>query len=135
HRDNPSCHSCHSVIDPVGFALENFDMIGAWREYDGDSPVDASGTLVDGTPVSSPSDLREALMTRQELFVTTFTEKLITYALGRGLEYTDMPAVRAILREAQKEDYRFSSIVNAVVSSPAFLQRTGTGQHNEELAN
>src|SRR5690606_37931454 len=87
HRENPSCHSCHSVIDPVGFALENFDLIGAWRGRDGDSLVDATGTLVDGTPVAGPADLRQALLEREELFVSTFTEKLLTYALGRSLEY------------------------------------------------
>jgi hypothetical protein len=124
HRENPSCHSCHSVIDPVGFALENFDMIGAWRERDGDSPVDATGTLVDGTRIQGPADLRRALLDREKLFVSTFTEKLLTYALGRSLEYHDMPAVRAILREAEPLDYRFSAIVLAVVQSPLFLQRS-----------
>lgn len=124
HRQDPSCHSCHSVIDPVGFALENFDMIGAWRERDGDSLVDASGTLVDGTPVASPADLRAALLQKEELFVSTFTEKLLTYALGRKLEYYDMPQVRAILRDAEAQDYRFSALARAVVQSPLFLQRT-----------
>ena len=124
HRETPSCHSCHNVIDPVGFALENFDLIGAWREMDGDSPVDASGTLVDGTPVNGPADLREALLDKKALFVSTFTEKLLVYALGRSLEYYDMPAVRAILRQSAAQDQRFSAIVLALVQSPLFLQRS-----------
>lgn len=124
HRENPSCHSCHNVLDPVGFALENFDLIGAWREMDGDSPVDASGTLVDGTPVNGPADLRAALLDKKDLFVSTFTEKLLVYALGRSLEYYDMPAVRAILRQSATQDQRFSAIVLALVQSPLFLQRS-----------
>jgi hypothetical protein len=123
HRADPSCASCHSVIDPVGFALENFDSIGAWRTQDGDSPVDASGVLVDGTPVASASDLREALMSRSELFVTTFTERLMTYALGRGVEYHDMPSVRAIMRDAEATDHSFNALVLGIVQSPQFTQR------------
>ncbi len=123
HRANPSCSSCHSIIDPVGFALENFDSIGAWRLKDGDSPVDASGVLVDGTPVSSPNDLREALMSRSGLFITNLTEKLLTYALGRGLEYHDMPTVRSITAQAADADYRFTSLVLGIVNSPQFTQR------------
>lgn len=127
HRQDPSCHSCHSVIDPVGFALENFDMIGAWRERDGDSAVDASGVLADGTPVAGPADLRAALLRNEQLFVSTFTEKLLTYALGRKLEYYDMPQVRAILRAAAPADYRVHALVTALVQSPLFLQRTAAG--------
>ncbi|MDY6984245.1 MAG: DUF1592 domain-containing protein, partial [Pseudomonadota bacterium] len=123
HRADPSCHSCHSVIDPVGFALENFDSIGAWRTKDGDSDVDPRGTLVDGTPVDSADDLREALMSRSELFVSTFTEKLFTYALGRGVEYHDMPTVRGIMREAEKNDHAFNTLVLGIVQSPQFTQR------------
>ena len=134
HRENPSCGSCHNVIDPVGFALENFDMIGAWRERDGDSPVDASGTLVDGTQVGGPADLRQALLARRELFVSTFAEKLMTYALGSALEYYDMPAVRAIVREAEDHDYRFRALVNAIVTSETFRTRTATGDAGEALA-
>jgi hypothetical protein len=134
HRLDPSCHSCHSVIDPVGFALENFDMIGAWRERDGDSLVDPRGTLVDGTEVRGPADLRSALLQREELFVSTFTEKLLTYALGRKLEYYDMPQVRAILRSAAADDYRFSALARAVVQSPLFLQRSASGAAATPLA-
>ncbi len=123
HRADPSCASCHSVIDPVGFSLENFDSIGAWRTQDGDSPVDASGVLVDGTPVASAADLRAALMSRSELFVTTFTERLLTYALGRGVEYHDMPTVRSIMRDAEDTDHSFTSLVLGIVQSPQFTQR------------
>jgi hypothetical protein len=123
HRADPSCQSCHSVIDPVGFALENFDSIGAWRTQDGDSPVDPRGTLVDGTPVQSAQDLREALLSRSELFVTTLTEKLMTYALGRAVEYHDMPTVRTIMRDAEKNDHAFNSLILGIVQSPQFTQR------------
>ncbi len=123
HRTDPACFSCHNIIDPVGFALENFDPIGAWRLKDGDSPVDASGVLVDGTPVGSPSDLRNALMSRSGLFITNMTEKLLTYALGRGLEYHDMPTVRSITKEAAENEYRFTSLVLGIVKSPQFTQR------------
>ena len=123
HRADPSCASCHSVIDPVGFALENFDSIGAWRTQDGDSAVDPRGTLVDGTPVASAADLRAALMSRSELFVTTFTERLLTYALGRAVEYHDMPSVRAIMRGAESTDHAFTALVLGIVQSPQFTQR------------
>ena len=123
HRQDPVCSSCHSVIDPVGFALENFDLVGAWREYDGDSKVNPSGTLLDGTELNGPSDLRNSLMSYSELFVETLTEKLMTYALGRELEYFDMPTMRSIVREAEKEDYRFASIIKGIVTSDQFLYR------------
>ena len=101
HRAKPSCNACHGVMDPLGFALENFDAIGAWRTRDCEagSAIDASGVLVDGTRVSSPRELTDALVRRPEQFVQTFAEKLLTYALGRGLEAQDMPTVRAIVRE------------------------------------
>lgn len=123
HRTNPSCAACHGVIDPVGFALENFDAIGAWRERDGDARVDARGTLVDGTVVDGPRGLVDALMARPELFVTNLTEKLMTYALGRALDHRDMPTVRGIVRQAGQEDYRFGALILGVVQSPAFRQR------------
>jgi len=123
HRQDPVCSSCHSVIDPVGFALENFDLVGAWREYDGDSKVNPSGTLLDGTELNGPSDLRNSLMSYSKLFVETLTEKLMTYALGRKLEYFDMPTIRSIVREAENEDYRFASIIKGIVTSDQFLYR------------
>jgi len=110
------------VMDPLGFALENFDTIGAYRATDAftRTRIDASGKLVDGTPVSGPADLRAALLAHPEQFVQTLTERLTTYALGRSLEYYDMPAIRAIVRNGKATDYRFSSIVMGIVNAPAF---------------
>jgi mono/diheme cytochrome c family protein len=122
HRSKPSCNGCHGVMDPLGFALENFDAVGAWRSKDrwAGNVIDASGKLVDGTPVSNPSDLRKALEGRPDQFVETITEKLMTYALGRTVEYYDMPAVRKIVRDAAREDRRFASIVMGIVKSAPF---------------
>jgi uncharacterized protein DUF1592/uncharacterized protein DUF1588/uncharacterized protein DUF1585/uncharacterized protein DUF1595 len=124
HRKNPSCASCHNVMDPVGFALENFNAIGAWRERDGDSAIDSSGVLADGTKVVGPDDLTTALMSRSDLFVTNVVEKLMTYALGRAIDYHDMPAVRAIVTQARHEDLRFSALIQGVVQSVPFRYRT-----------
>ena len=123
HRAKPVCNACHGVMDPLGFALENFDAIGEWRTKDryARTLIDASGKLVDGTPVSGPDDLRQALVKRPQQFVQTMTERLLTYALGRSVEATDMPAVRKIVRDAAREDYRFSSIVMGVARSVPFL--------------
>jgi hypothetical protein len=123
HRKNPSCAACHKMMDPVGFALENFNAIGAWRERDGDSMIDASGVLIDGTKVVGPEDLVAALMSRSDLFVTNVVEKLMVYALGRGVDYHDMPAVREIVRQAQGEDLRFSALILGVVQSAPFRGR------------
>jgi len=125
HRAKPSCNACHGVMDPLGFALENFDAIGAWRakDIDAGTPIDAAGQLVDGTPVTGPVDLRKALMKHPEQFVQTLTEKLMTYGLGRGLEYYDMPAVRKIVRDAARDNYRFSSIVLGIVRSAPFQMK------------
>jgi hypothetical protein len=124
HRDNPACQSCHSVIDPLGLSLENYNAVGQWQWKDPDAglPIDSSGTLTDGTPVRTPHDLSQALVKNPQLFATTFTRKLLTFALGRNLEYYDMPAVRAIVREAEKDDYRLSAIVMGIVKSDAFLR-------------
>ncbi len=127
HRANPACSSCHNVIDPIGLALDNFDVTGAWRIRDRGVPVDASGQLYDGTPIHGPSDLREALLSRSDVFVTFFTESLMAYALGRRVEYYDMPAIRQIVREAEKGGYPMSSLVLGVAKSTAFLMsRTQT---------
>jgi hypothetical protein len=122
HRANPTCNACHGVMDPLGFALENFDTIGAYRTMDHftRTTIDASGRLVDGTAVNGPADLRAALLARSEQFVQTLTEKLTTYALGRSLEYYDMPAIRTIVRNAKASNYTFSSIVMGIVNAPAF---------------
>jgi hypothetical protein len=122
HRENPACNGCHGVMDPLGFALENFDAIGAWRDRDRDAgePIDASGELAGGTAVNGPIDLREALLEHPEQLVATLTEKLMTFALGRTLEYYDMPAVRAIVRDAAHDEYRFSALLAGIVTSDAF---------------
>lgn len=120
HRSNPACRSCHRVIDPLGLALENFDVDGTWRIRDNGVLVDPVGTLYDGTTLRGPADLQKALLDRPETVLRTFTEYLVTYALGRRVEHTDMPQVRAIVREAGKNGYKFSSFVLGVVQSPAF---------------
>ena len=120
HRKNPTCNSCHRVIDPLGLALENFDVTGAWRIKDNEVPVDSVGDLYDGTQMDGPAGLRAALLKHKDMFLTGFTESLMTYALGRRVEYTDMPAVRAIVRDAAKKDYKMSAFVLGVVNSPAF---------------
>jgi mono/diheme cytochrome c family protein len=125
HRENPTCFSCHGIMDPLGFALENFNAVGQFRTLDPDTrtPVDASGVLPGGASVAGVADLRDALVARPEQFVQALTENLLTFALGRALDYRDMPAVRAIVREAEKENYRFEAIVLGVVSSDAFRKR------------
>ena len=122
HRANPTCNACHGVMDPLGFALENFDTIGTYRTMDRftRTHIDTSGKLVDGTAVYGPTDLRNVLLKRLEQFAQTLTEKLMTYALGRSLAYYDMPTVRQIVRDARRDDYRFSSIVMGIVTAPAF---------------
>jgi mono/diheme cytochrome c family protein len=122
HRANPTCNACHGVMDPLGFSLENFDTIGSYRTMDRftRTKIDTSGKLVDGTAVNGPSDLRNALLKHPEQFAQTFTEKLMTYALGRSVEYYDMPTVRKIVKDAKAGNYKFSSIVMGIVKTPAF---------------
>ena len=120
HRNNPVCATCHNVMDPIGFALENFDAIGAWRTKEPGGSIDSSGQMANGTPVDGPETLRAALTAEPEHFVGIVTEKLLTYALGRGLEAYDMPTVRAIVRDAAQHDYRFSAVVLGIANSPAF---------------
>jgi hypothetical protein len=122
HRANPTCNACHGVMDPLGFSLENFDTIAAYRSVDRftRTRIDTSGKLVDGTAVNGPSDLRQALLARPEQFAQTFTEKLMTYALGRGIEAFDMPTVRKIVKDTKRDNYKFSSIVMGIVTAPAF---------------
>jgi mono/diheme cytochrome c family protein len=125
HRANPTCASCHAVMDPLGLALENFDATGMWRDRDryAGAAIDASGVLPDGTPITGPDDLRKALLRRPGQFVQTFAEGLLTYAAGRKLQHYDMPTVRRIVREAAASDYRFSTLVQAVVGSEQFRMR------------
>ena len=123
HRANPVCASCHKLMDPMGLALENFDAVGAWRTEDNGGPVDTSGQLADGTKIEGVVGLRETLLKQPEALVTTATEKLLTYALGRGLEPEDMPAVRAIVRQSEHDGYRFVSLIEGVVNSTPFRMR------------
>jgi hypothetical protein len=125
HRASPTCAACHAVMDPLGLALENFDATGMWRDRDryAGAAIDSSGELPDGTPLKGPDDLRNALLRRPEQFVQTFTEGLLTYGTGRKLEYYDMPTVRRIVHGAAASDYRFSTIVQAVVKSDQFRMR------------
>lgn len=123
HRRSPQCASCHRVMDPLGFALENFDAIGEWRSKDESGPIDATGQLADGTRVDGPAALRKALLKHSDQFVRTFTEKLMTYGLGRELDYYDMPEVRKIARDAAAQNYRFSSVVLGIVKSPGFQMK------------
>jgi hypothetical protein len=124
HRANPVCANCHRTIDPVGFALENFDAVGRWRENEGDSgAIDVSGALPGIGDVRGVAGLEDALLQRPDLFAATLTEKLLTFALGRGVEYYDAPAVRKILREAQPAGYRFSSLILGIVNSAPFQMR------------
>ena len=126
HRSNPSCNGCHGVIDPLGFALENFDAVGRWQEMDrmARTPIDASGVMADGTVVGSPIALRSAILARPDQFVQTFVEKLMTFGLGRGVEYHDMPTIRRIVREAAQDDYKFSTLVVKIVESEQFRMRS-----------
>ncbi len=127
HRASPACASCHRMMDPIGLALEHYDVTGARRRWDSGQPIDASGELFDGSPISTASDLRTALLTRPTPLLRTFTENLMAYALGRRLEPYDMPRVREIVREAEAADHRLSAYVLGVVQSPAFLMKGGSG--------
>jgi hypothetical protein len=133
HRSSPACMSCHVMIDPIGLALENFDATGAFRIKDNGVPVDTSGELYDGTPLESPEDLRRALLNHSTSLLRTFTENLMAYALGRRVEYYDMPAVRKAVRDAKAEDYRMSSFVLGVVRSPAFRMKAAATAEETEM--
>jgi hypothetical protein len=124
HRKNPVCASCHARIDPLGFALENFDGIGRWRTVDANAPIDASGMLPNGSKFNGPAEFRQALLKNREAFLTTMLQKLMTYGLGRGVEYYDMPSIRKILKGAGEHDYRWSSLIMGIVTSDPFLMRS-----------
>ena len=124
HRTNPACSGCHQLMDPIGLSFEHFDATGRWRnQSEGDIPIDAAGALPGGATFEGVSGLKQALLNRPELFVTTVTEKLLTYALGRGMDYYDAPAIRAITRQARNNDYRFASLILGVVKSSPFQMR------------
>ncbi len=128
HRANPACAGCHRLMDPLGLALDNFDAVGGWRLKDAGTLIDANVQLIDGTAVDGPAGLRQALLRRPDLFVQTVTEKLMTYALGRPLEYYDMPTVRAIVRDAAKSNYKFSALVVGVIHSTPFVMTSNGTQ-------
>jgi hypothetical protein len=125
HRVNPACAACHKMMDPLGFALENFDGIGGWRDVTapGAPPIDSAGALPDGTPFHGPDGLREVLLKKKDMFVETFTERLLTYALGRGVEEYDHPVIRKITSEAAADNQRWSSIILGIVNSTPFQMR------------
>jgi len=123
HRANSACASCHNLMDPVGFSLENFDAVGRLRTLEEGQPIDASGGLPDGSRFTGVSGLEQGLLQRPEVFVGTLTEKLLTFALGRGVEYYDAPAVRKIVRQAKGDDFRFTSIILGIVNSAPFTMR------------
>ena len=127
HRANPNCASCHSLFEPMGLAMENFDAVGRWRTEDAGNPIDPTGVTNDGIELDGVQSLRELTMQNSDLFVHTVTEKLLTYALGRGLDYKDMPLVRAIAAKAAAEDYRFSALLIGVIESPAFTMNMKSG--------
>jgi hypothetical protein len=124
HRTNPVCANCHQTMDPIGFALENFDVVGKWRTEDrAGLALDTSDVLVDGTPISGVVALRQALVRRPDVFVQVVTEKLLIYALGRGLTAEDMPTVRKIVRDAGQQQYRFNALLQGIVASTPFQMR------------
>jgi hypothetical protein len=125
HRKNGACASCHSFMDPVGFALESYDAVGRWRAVEEGRPVDASGGLPDGSQFTGVTGLEAGLLKRPGVFVSTLTEKLLTFALGRGVEPSDGPAVRQVVRAARARDFRFSAIIETIVKSDPFQMRAG----------
>ena len=130
HRAKAECATCHSKMDPLGFALENFDGIGAWRDLDGNFPIDPSGELPTGETINGPEGLKKVLKSR-ETFIRALCEKMLTYALGRGLEYYDKCAVEDICNELKANDYRFTALLNGVISSKPFLM-SNTKMENDE---
>jgi hypothetical protein len=123
HRSNPACRSCHARMDPLGFGLENYDAIGRWRTHDGDFPIDATGTLPGGKTFDGPDGLKKLLMQDKSAFTECLTEKLLTYALGRGLETQDKPTVQSIARRVAAGDYKFSRLIEEIVASAPFQKR------------
>jgi hypothetical protein len=127
HPANPVCAVCHNQMDPIGFGLENYDAIGRWRTEDEGKPINAAGKLPSGIGFEGPAELQRALLSNPEVVVNAFTQKLLTYALGRPVEYFDMPTVRGIVAEAADNDYRFSSIVFGIINSTPFnMRRAGS---------
>jgi hypothetical protein len=134
HHTSPTCASCHKIFEPIGLAMENYDAVGMWRTQDGDSPIDASGVLVDGTKVDGITSLRNSLVRRADQFERVVTEKLMTYALGRGVEHEDMPVVRSIVRDSANSNYKFSSLVMGIVKSAPFQMNMKTADHLQQAS-
>jgi hypothetical protein len=132
HRTNPTCAACHAIMDPLGLALENFDLVGRWREQEDGHAIDATTELTDGTRLAGAAELRRALLSRSDAFVTSLTERLMTYALGRELEYYDRPVVRGVVREAASQGTTLAALVQAIVASDAFTKRVKTGDSAAE---
>jgi Protein of unknown function (DUF1585)/Protein of unknown function (DUF1588) len=133
HRSNPACRSCHRMMDPIGLALDNFDVTGKWRIKEHGVPLDTRGDFYDGTTISSPGDLRTVLLSRPIPIVRNFTQNLMAYALGRRVEYYDMPTIRAISQNAMENDYRMSTFILGVVNSPAFRMAMAEGATDMEM--
>jgi hypothetical protein len=123
HRKSPACSGCHKLMDPIGLALENFDGIGRWRTTDNGAIIDAASQLADGTKIDGPVALRQAILRRPDMFARNMTEMLLSYALGHGIEYHDMPFVRAVVKDASRSGYTFSSLVVGIVKSTPFQRR------------
>jgi hypothetical protein len=134
HHANVTCATCHKIFEPIGLALENFDAVGTWRTQDEGGPIDASGVLVDGTKVDGVASLRDTLVRYSDQFVRVVAEKLLTYALGRGVEYDDMPMVRSIVRDSAASKYRFSTLVMSIVNSAPFQMNMKTADSNQQRA-
>jgi len=134
HHTNPVCASCHKIFEPIGLGMENFDPTGSWRTMDGATPIDASGTLVDGTKIDGVAGLRDSLVRHSDQFARVFTERMMTYALGRGVEYQDMPTLRAILRDSAGSQYKFTAIVTGIVKSAPFQTNMKTAATSEQRA-
>ena len=135
HRANPACAGCHAAMDPIGFAMDNFDALGRWRTVDASgATIDPSGVLPDGTRFEGVAGLRQVLLSHPERFVSTLTENLLAYAVGRSLEYYDQPVVRTVVRNSAARDYRFSELVLGIVNSPAFQNRKAEAQQTGTAA-
>jgi hypothetical protein len=134
HRANPTCAACHAIMDPMGLALENFDLVGRWREQEDGHPIDATAELTDGTRLAGPADLRRALLSRSDAFVASLTRRLLTYALGRELDHYDEPAVRGVVRAAADEGTTLPALIQAIVASDAFRKRAKVGEDAATVA-
>jgi hypothetical protein len=133
HRQNPTCAGCHKFMDPIGFALENYNPIGEWRTLDAGDPIDSTGKLYDGTALNGPTSLRKALLVHSDAFIGTFTENLFAYGVGRVIHPADMPAIRAVEREASAHGNTFSAIVLGIVNSDSFRMRSPEPQVSKSL--